>query len=358
MEGDKQTMFLGNTVNLSNGLRLCVDWISWTLEEPCCVSDALSMMGYSPSDFHKLPTGLNGYRLQLRHCIYPISIQYDGKEGMGIHVDVSGSAVSDLLTHFKNSRLSDTPFETSGYEVESLDTTIFCDLLTCIKKNGHVTRFDLAVDDIGTEYYTMSAFRDILSSGAYISKFRGRREMVTYGKRNEITGFTLYLGSRSSDIMLRVYDKQLEQNVKLLASGDSPIMYSWVRWELELKKKRAQQAADCILSGMSVSEVAVGILSNYLCIINLDNPRKDRCTVSEKWEQFIAGISKLSLYRPQETKTIDDTKNWLFRQVAPSLAMVVLADGGSIDCIEKLVTSGSKRLKESQKDIVTSALGA
>lgn len=55
-------MLNGNTVALGNGLRISIDWLSWTLTEPCSVKDALSMMGYSMADFQLLPTGLNGYR--------------------------------------------------------------------------------------------------------------------------------------------------------------------------------------------------------------------------------------------------------------------------------------------------------
>jgi len=38
-------MLAGNTVALGNGLRISIDWLSWTLKEPCSVKDALSMMG-------------------------------------------------------------------------------------------------------------------------------------------------------------------------------------------------------------------------------------------------------------------------------------------------------------------------
>ena len=58
-----------------------------------------------------------------------------------------------------------------------------------------------------------------------------------------------------------------------------------------IEKDRAIQAADLIISGNTVATVAVGILSNYLRIIELDNTRSNRCSISEKWNRFIDGIS-------------------------------------------------------------------
>ena len=113
----------------SNGLNICIDWLSWTLSEPCTVEFALQLMGYSIADFQLLPQGRNGYRSQLHHSVYPISVQYDGREGMGIHVDVSGSAIQDLIEHYLKSRSVITPFGDMAYETSSFDGTVLSDIL-------------------------------------------------------------------------------------------------------------------------------------------------------------------------------------------------------------------------------------
>lgn len=344
-------MLAGNTVALGNGLRISIDWLSWTLKEPCSVKDALSMMGYSMADFQLLPTGLNGYRSKLRHNVFPISIQYDGREGMGIHVDVSGSAIADVMDHFFHSRLVSTPFGSPAYETASFDYTVLHDILTSIKDRGHITRLDLAIDDYGSAYYSMNDLHNIFSTRQFVSKFRNWKELVKY-HGSDVAGHTIYLGSRTSDIMLRIYDKHLETTEKALANGLAPDLTPWVRWELELKKDRAIQAADLIISGNTVATVAVGILSNYLRIIELDNTRSNRCSISEKWNRFIDGISKLRLYRQEPAKTLDDMKHWLERQVAPTLATVTMSDGGSIDYLYNLLELGSCRLKKHQVNII------
>ena len=171
------------------------------------------------------------------------------------------------------------------------------------------------------------------------------------------SGYTIYLGSRTSSIMLRVYDKQLEQNKKLEKLSEPLIDYPWVRWELELKAERAQQAVNALIDGMSINEVAIGVLSNYFRIIVPDASRTERCTIDPVWEAFTSDILKLALYQAPEPKTIDDTKNWLERQVAASLASVVIADGGDSAFIHYLLKTGSMRLSNHHRDMIYQATG-
>lgn len=350
-------MNLGLGSNMVNGLKISVDWLSFTCFEPCTVNDVISMMGYSIIDFEKLPQGRNGYRSQLLLRAYNISVQFDGQKEMGIHVDVSGSAIQDLLLHFQQLHSASTPFGGSAYESFNFDYTVFVDLLTEICNAGHVTRLDLAIDDIGGMYFSLPELHDIFFSGLYVSKFRKWKELAQYENCGSKSGHTIYMGSRSSAIMLRIYDKQLEENEKLKKSKKPLLTNAWIRWELELKEERAMQTVKLFMSGLSLADVSVGLLSNYLKIITADNNRKDRCSVSAVWLSFIADIKSLSLYRVSEPKTLDDTRNWLKKQVAPSLATVLQADGGALDFFYSLVESGSARLSSHQVNLINDALG-
>lgn len=65
--------------------------------------------------------------------------------------------------------------------------------------------------------------------------------------------FTLYIGSRTSDIMLRIYDKGIESKT----GGD------WVRFEIELKGDTALQA--CIdMHAHGIAPIARGILAQFV----------------------------------------------------------------------------------------------
>ena len=165
-------MLKGNDFQQSNGLFVRVDWLSFTILDTTLPNYIISMLGYSFNDFRECPRGLHGYRKQLRHIIYPISIQYDGLEGMFVHVDISGSAIHDVIEHFQKKHSSSTPFGTPAYETTSFTSTVFADLLKEICSRCRITRLDLAVDDMTNSYYTMPELYTIFSSGSYISKFR------------------------------------------------------------------------------------------------------------------------------------------------------------------------------------------
>lgn len=92
------------------------------------------------ADFQLLPQDRNGYRSQFHYSGYPISVQYDGQEGMKIHVDVSGSAIQDLIEHYLKSHSVTTPFGNMAYETTSFNSTVFSDIL----KDFHPWTFNKA----------------------------------------------------------------------------------------------------------------------------------------------------------------------------------------------------------------------
>ncbi|MBO5473309.1 MAG: hypothetical protein J6A08_05950 [Lachnospiraceae bacterium] len=96
----------------------------------------ISFLGYSPEDFLLLPKGANGYKKLHRLSSFPISILSDGNEDMGIHVVISGSAVPDLLVHFRASITSDTPFAEDVICLSDLDNNIMIEFLQQVKNIG------------------------------------------------------------------------------------------------------------------------------------------------------------------------------------------------------------------------------
>lgn len=53
---------------------------------------------------------------------------------------------------------------------------------------------------------------------------------------------------------------------------------------------------------------------------------------------------------------MEDTKRWLMRQVASSLAAVVVADEGDLSFIQSLVDSGSRRFSMRHINMIESSL--
>ncbi len=322
---------------LINNLSCKLDWLRVTLHDESLTSEyVMEILGYNPADFVAAKCGANGYRTQHRNSL-GVSVLSDGKEDMGIHVSIPGSAISDCLEHFA-----------SDCEVKSWDIVLIEFLNTLLEYGGRFTRLDLAVDDIGGNYYSVDELEGLLRSGkSVISKWRSWRPVADYDFDGKlVTGKTVYFGKGCSDLLLRVYDKQAEQNSKLPEDSPERIGDAWIRWELEAKKDYAQRIVESLVGGEMVGSVAVGILKQYITIHLPGDGRKDRLPVDPKWQKFCDGVDKLSLYVAPPETSIEQKRSFLINNGGRSFAMVVAADGGSFAIVDDMLKCGSARLSQ------------
>lgn len=343
----------GETQNLANDLRISVDWIAFTVvSNEYTVDDVVKFLGYESGHFTKMPKGGNGYKSMIKLDGYPVQILYDGKEDMGIHVSISGTAIAEVISKYRETLVCATPFG-KAYLVENPDNTYMVEFLSAIRRIGHITRIDLAVDDIGSKYYTMDDLYAILMEKRVVSKFRNWKHMESRSiSSGECLGSTIYLGSRKSDIMLRVYDKAKEQVSKLALEEAAENMIPWVRWELETKDERANQIVDMLINRQNLGSVTMGVLKNYFRVVVLDDSNKSRCSIDPLWETFITDVDKLCLYLPATPKTLDEKKDWFIRQVGPTLAGIYMAQGGNLDVVFDYMDSYIQRMSRDMQDLV------
>lgn len=337
---------------LNNGLTVSIDWIAFTVMKLNTVQDVVNFLGYETCNFTQMPKGGMGYKSMIKLDGYPVTILYDGKEDMGIHVSISGTAIPEVIKTYKKTLACDTPFGL-GYEI-SLDSTVLIEFLSAIRKLGNLSRIDLAIDDMGCKYFTMDDVESALMEHRILSKFRNWRNLCERTLSGEKSGHTIYLGSRTSDIFLRVYDKMLERTKQ--ADGEiSMTSFSWVRWELELKNERACQVADMLIDKKELGRVCVGILNNYMRIINLDDNNRSRCSIDSKWIEFIDTMERLRLYVRDEPKTLEDKLRWFNSQVAPTLTGLLIANGGTLDFFTDNIDYYSSRMSKEMMDLVSRA---
>lgn len=333
----------------NSGLLVSVDWISFTAykndtlnvsESMEKLNDIISFLGYRQEQFTLLPKGGMGYKSILKLNGYSLQILYDGKPEMGIHVTISGSAIPEALKTYKSTLAIDTPF---GVGYEFYDTPLLYHFLSDIRSFASITRLDLAIDDKGAEFYTMDSLLDVLNDRLMVSKFRNWKNLCSCTTTGEKIGHTIYLGSRKSDIMLRVYDKQLEQHAS----------FPWVRWEFELKDKRSERLVDILVSRQEIGEVCMELLNNYFRIIIPDNMNRSRCTTDPIWLRFVETVRKLHLHIPDTPKTIDDKVEWLKKSVFPTFAGVCMVKPNTMDEFFNDFDSYAERMSKDMLDIVT-----
>ena len=310
-----------NVVNArANRLMVSVDWLSFTAKGFHSPEKLIEYLGMDASSFSKMPKGAEGYKSMLRHVCESVRILYDGSEDMGIHVEITSQSVSYALECFKSSKRCSTPFGV-GYDIppEYADERLMIYYLECIREISDIARLDVAIDDLGASYFTVPEVQHLIETGHLVSPWRRTSSIIQRDvSTGMVTGNTCYIGSRKSDIMLRVYDKGLEQKAS----------YPWVRWELEIKHDRALAFVDELKKFACFGDAALGLLSRYVRFIKHDNPHRSRCSMNETWRAFLDSVRPLRLSIIKKEPSVDRSSEWVKKQVAPTLAGLLVSHGG------------------------------
>ncbi len=294
-----------------------IDWLSFTIKKNIpidyIISDFLKMKN---DDFIELDRGNYGYKRQIENG--NVRIYFEGKEDMGIHIQLSGQGCRQV------------------------EETLQGDWLTLFRKiidvEGTFTRLDLAVDDF-VGMLDIERIQEKTKKKEYVSRFTNWEIRTSCKNDSDRYGKSVYFGSPKSDIRLRFYDKAAEQEE---IEG-----LHWVRTELQLRNERANNAIQLYIFGKSIGEIVAGVLKNYIRFVDPSSTDKNkwRWNTSKFWNEFIAGAEKLKLTGGQKKKTLDDVYSWINKSVAPSLALLVKASYGDLTIIHEMITEGSKRLK-------------
>lgn len=197
---------------------------------------------------------------------------HDVREDMGYHIMLSGSALRALAAQGQ----------------DSLQVLRALNLL-----GARCSRIDLAIDVFGS---TLNC-TNLCKPNRKPYKGRGRTPKFTLVGDVE-DGWTIYVGSRSSEKFLRVYDKAKEAGYE---DG------SWVRVEMECKGSMAHYLGAELSNATSF--VAYQTCSSLVrTLVDFDVP---------DWSDALAA-HKVEISLPKKTER--DTFGWLIKACAPALA--------------------------------------
>lgn len=295
-----------------NKLMVSIDWLSFTVKEEWTPDDVLRYLGMNVSEFEVMPKGASGYKAMLRHERESVTVLYDGGEGMGIHVNITGSAISYALDMFRFSREA---------SLECPADNLMCHYLSHVKKIADITRIDTAIDDIGARFFTVTDILGLVQSGHMVSKFRSYEHIIKASISTGVAeGNTLYIGSKKSDFFVRVYDKGLEQKVSV----------PWVRWELQIRNAQGNAYADELIKSGRISPVAVGVLAHYVRFIEHDDINRSRCSMYPAWVSFLDGVMPLCLSIPKKDPSVEKKLDWIKKQCMPTISGLVMSYGDDV----------------------------
>ena len=158
-------------------------------------------------------------------------------------------------------------------------------------------------------------------------------------------GNTIYFGSSSSSTLCRMYDKAAEQGVE----------GHWVRVEFQFRRKNAGSAIEKV-----VNEGESGILGLFRSYIDFKAGDPGDSNVTRQptapwWLQFLRSAEKSGLGLPAVKRTIEEIRDWFRRSIAPSLALLIEADGGCVDWLYEMIRDGRRRIPPHRWALLESA---
>lgn len=232
------------------------DWVSFT-SKVHTPEELISALGLAHCPWTET-TGARGYRD--RKYFGCISVHYNGRDDMGVWVEMSGQGCRNFedLTKLPNK---------------------WVDLFEFIEKNNlHMTRLDVAFDD-----HTGILDIDRIAYDTENHNFVSR--MNAWQVTRSDKGTSCQIGSPKSKVLVRIYDKAAERGYT---------DRHWVRVELQMRDSRA---AEFIKLPMPVGEAFAGVLLNYLRYVEpTDDSNKSRWPMASYWSDLVGDVSRISVY--------------------------------------------------------------
>lgn len=148
--------------------------------------------------------------------------------------------------------------------------------------------------------------------------------------RSNWEGDTVYLGSRQSERFIRVYDRRGPTRLEMEWKGSRAIAL-WRR-----------------LVAVTESEASREAMAELRAFIDFRDRsaagRPDCCPLLEWWAELVGDAGRSCVCIPRAARTLEQVEDWVFSQVAPSLAM--LHDAHQQDwtrLIKRFVSEGRER---------------
>lgn len=267
------------------------DWVSITskIHSP---QNFIELLGLQDVTWETV-AGARGYRDRLywNH----ISIHYNGREDMGVWLEMSGQGCRAFES-----------YGTGDYEV----------LFDEVRENlgeMNLTRLDVAFDDhegLLDIWELERDTRDLL----FVSKFRRTMLEWLWDMETEIGAVSIYHGRKVSEVMIRIYDKAAERG---FTDGRH-----WVRVELQLRQERALAFVD---EPGTIGGKFAGVIRNYVRYVEKsDDSNKWRWPMKLYWERFLGGAAAIRLYvKPGVEYNLHNLEQFVYQQAGGAVATLM-----------------------------------
>lgn len=263
--------------NIIHGVEMlvqtCIDWIHLTM--PYDESRTLQMFLYPLMGQRQITSvpARYGYTDAVQNAVGAKAMNNPLRKEMGVHLNYSASTLRQYLAR----------------DIDALTV-----LRWHMRNSARCSRIDLAID-VRDSDLSIAVLYELLDSGQAYS--RALSFTLISGHDG---GKTLYVGSRSSETMLRIYDKGKEQGTD----------ENWIRIELEAKGNQAQAIARQ-LADKTEAQAAQYTKQVIAGLVSFPTPA---------WSEV---IQQHATYLAPANKRETDTEAWLLKVAAPSLGRLL-----------------------------------
>lgn len=168
-----------------------------------------------------------------------------------------------------------------------------------------------------------------------------KRSVVVSFNGTQRNGSTVYIGAESSSFRARIYDKALEQGTE----------NHWIRVELVMRHENANAFAEKLVDSETVGKLAAQVINDKFSFIDRDDSNISRCTVCDWWAKFVDELEAVRLVAREVVQhPVEHIKEWLRKQIAPSLAIIVETLG--LPALSGIYENGLCRLSGGQESLI------
>ncbi len=318
---------MGALITAPEENRVLIDWLAWSLKV-VCPHEAIKLSGLDCLDFSASGIGGMGYKSSLRSG--NIVVYYDGNDGMGCHISMTGQGCRQ-------------------YEAFKNHSNCWFQLLHKLDENKvSFTRIDLAIDNVDGSLQ-LDKLENAIRSKQIRTRFKKGmlNEGLNLTDSTDELGKTIYIGQPTSRLKIRFYDKAAQLSIKS----------HWVRCELQCMAERAKEAIKHIIKTDNVGLIAVSALNQYFSVINLDDSNKSRCTLQDWWSTWLSTSEKLRLTTSQALRLVDETIQHIKKQYSTSFAMIkkYLGVAEFHGFVHELIETGNDKLTRKHDYIIRSS---
>lgn len=295
--------------------RIVIDWIAITDKTNSPFNFLLSFFNLPFEEFTELKSGLLGYKKQA--IFKNIKLLWEGSEGMGIHLIISGKGCRYL-------------------EAKGIDLFKKCFKLKDLEKIN-ITRLDIALD---TSFNILDKVESSIRNGLYVSKSRTIKLFEKVQEDKTVETETIYVGSRQSNFLIRFYNKAKEQKKDNL---------DWWRVELEIKKEYVKRVLKEFEK--SISKTFFNLLGTYFRPIAKRAKNISRSPTADYWQEFCKLEKRIKLYQAPEQSELSDKLNWLINQCSRTMGVLSVAFDNT-EWIRAVAENGIEKVTQEDLEMI------